>query len=70
MFVVAYWCIGAYRMAAVDSDYKRWWLTQWKTKVPVIVSNFFLGLIGDSIVNMPSTLAFGVAHIIEHKSIS
>ena len=41
-----------------------------ENKVPVIVSNFLLGFIGDSIVSMPCTLAFGDAHIIEHKSIS
>ena len=40
------------------------------TNVPVIVLNVFPGLIGDSIMSMPSTLGFGDIHIIEHKSIS
>ena len=42
----------ACRTAAVDNDCKRWWLTWWKTKVPITVLNFFLGFIGDSIVSM------------------
>jgi len=50
-----------HRTAAVDNNRKRWWLTRWKTKVPVIVSNFFQGFIGDSIVN---TLALREAHFI------
>jgi len=36
----------------------------------LIVSNFFLGFIGDSIVSMPCALAFRDAHIIECKVIS
>ena len=45
-------------VVTVDNDRKRWWLTRWKTKVTVIVSNFFMGFISDSIVSMPCTLVF------------
>ena len=56
-------------MTAVGNNREKWWPTQWKTKVHVIVSNFFPGFIGDSIVSTPCTLVLGDAHIIEHKSI-
>jgi len=54
MKLVSYPHIGAQK-GSVDNDRKRWWPTQWKTKVPAIVSNFFPGFI---------------CHIIKEKSIS
>ena len=50
--------LGAHGTAAECNDRKRYWLTQWKTNVPVIVPNFFPGFISDSIVSMACTLAF------------
>ena len=51
----AYCSALAHGTAAVDNDRKRWWLTQWKTKIPVTILNFFLGFIGDSIIRHSET---------------
>jgi len=59
-------CSALAHRIAVDNDHKRWWLTWWKTKVPISVLNFFLGFISDGIVSTLCTLAFGDVHIIEH----
>jgi len=49
---------------------RRLWLTWWKTKLHVIVSNFFPGFIGNSSMSFQCTLVFGDTHIVEHKFIS